>query len=109
MEQDWDGKVFEVEALVRETGEFIPLGAIFYKGAWWLVLSYILNDSTQHKVPTKIIRLAQFRHEDHSDPRFRFFVNTPIPTPVLDGDSHSEYVVEAFPSILYTLGPKSTH
>lgn len=109
MELGWDGKFHKVEVIVLETGEFMPLDAIFYKSEWWLVLTWLLKDSTQHKIPERIVRLARFHCEDHHNPRFRFLVNTPVPRSFLGGSSHSGPDVELFPSILYTQGPSDSH
>jgi hypothetical protein len=84
-----------------------------YKGAFWLVPTWLVNPEKKLKKPARIIRIDQFPHQDLgnvSGPLSRFAINEQIPKALFDDEISPElqkqFVVEIEPNILL---PSDTH
>ena len=89
------GQIFKTRLFIEghDLDSETLVDTVFYKDAWWLVPEWLKSDATGELSPLRLIRLSGLRYEEGDDPECRFFLNTPIPKSVLDGEKQSGYEV----------------
>lgn len=97
-------EVFKTYLFIDGHDEGYPylIDTIFYKGEWWLVSSWLYNDSATQQIPERLVRLTGLEFEDISGHQYRFLLKNSIPKSVLDGKPQNGYVVSMYPALLHT-------
>lgn len=79
-------KIFKTQlALTDVPGQTFLFDTVMYEGEWWLVRDWIDSQDGKWTKPMRIVALATLPGGEVNHPDFRFFLQSPIPSTVFDG------------------------